>query len=139
MNRPKFSAISSINFLRMPELAAPPKRIGHYLLLEKIGEGGMGVVWKAQDTRLKRQVALKLLTGAEFCSEERRARSLNEARTASALNHPNIVAVYDVGSDTAVGDYIAMEFVDGQTLARIIPRGGLPERAEAVRPGWCNF
>jgi len=98
--------------------------IGHYEVLEKLGEGGMGVVWKARDTRLERFVALKLLPAAMTADPERRRRFVLEARAASALNHPNIVTIYDI--DHADGnDFIAMEYVAGKTLDRLIPKQGL--------------
>jgi len=88
--------------------------ISHYRVLEKLGEGGMGVVWKAHDTELDRVVALKS-TGA---------RMYQEARAASALNHPNIVTIYDLLHHEGE-TYLVMEFVDGKTLDRVIPRNGL--------------
>jgi serine/threonine protein kinase len=98
--------------------------IGHYEILEKLGEGGMGVVWKARDTRLERFVALKLLPTAKTADPERRRRFVQEARSASALNHPNIVTIYDI--DRADGaDYIAIEYVAGKTLDQLIPKKGL--------------
>ena len=95
-----------------------------YQILEKLGEGGMGVVYKARDTRLGRIVALKLLSEAPGRSPDSR-RFMREARATSALSHPNILTIHDV--DTADGvDYIAMEFVAGETLAQSIPPAGLP-------------
>src|SRR5215471_4895608 len=99
--------------------------IGHYEILGKIGEGGMGVVWKARDPQLNRLVALKILSPAKQIDEDRKRRFLQEARAASALNHPNIVTIYEIGCDSDT-DFIAMEYVAGKTLDRIIPRGGLP-------------
>ena len=98
--------------------------IGHYLILEKLGEGGMGVVYKARDIRLDRLVAIKVLPADRIGDEERRARFIREARSASALNHPNIITVYDVNVD---GNdlYIAMEFVDGKALNQSIPASGM--------------
>ena len=70
-------------------------RLGHFDLLQKIGEGGMGVVYKARDTRLERVVAIKLLLENRAADAERRARFIHEAKAASALNHPNIVTIHD--------------------------------------------
>ena len=84
----------------------------------------MGEVYKARDTRLDRVVAIKILLSEKTGDASRRVRFVQEAKAASALNHPNIVTVYDVGSGNGV-DYIAMEFVDGKTVEQLIPRGGM--------------
>jgi len=105
------------------------RTISHYEVVELLGEGGMGVVYKARDTQLNRFVALKTLPPGE--GAEGRSRLLEEAQAASALNHPNIVTVHQViRSDE--GDFIVMELVSGRTLDRIIPRHGLP-LGEALR------
>jgi non-specific serine/threonine protein kinase len=94
--------------------------ISHYRVLDRLGQGGMGEVFLAEDLRLHRQVALKLLRQQPGCEEEERARLLREARAASALNHPNIAVIYDVEeSDTPHGRayLLAMEYVPGKTLA----------------------
>ena len=101
------------------------RRVSHYEIREKLGEGGMGAVYRAYDSRLRRPVALKVLPPEYARDPERRERLLREARAASALSHPNIVGIYDVGSDNGV-DFIAMEFVDGKTLGKAIPPEGLP-------------
>ena len=99
--------------------------ISHYRILEKLGEGGMGVVYKARDTHLDRNVALKILPPDKVADPERRRRFVQEARAASALSHPGIVTIYDI--DNAGGVYfIAMEYVPGKTLDRLIGRKGLP-------------
>ncbi len=103
----------------------PGRTISHYEVLEQLGQGGMGVVYKARDTRLDRLVALKILPPESVRDPERRRRFVNEARSASALNHPNIVAIYDIDSTTGV-DFIAMEYVGGSTLEDLIGRKGLP-------------
>jgi tetratricopeptide (TPR) repeat protein/predicted Ser/Thr protein kinase len=100
------------------------RTIAHYEVLEKLGEGGMGVVYLARDTRLGRMVALKALPVGDHLNSRRRARLILEAKAASALNHPNIVTVY--GIENAVGvDYIAMEYIQGETLANLIGSRGL--------------
>jgi serine/threonine protein kinase len=96
----------------------------HFRILEKIGEGGMGVVYKALDTHLDRPVAVKVLPPGKVADAEHKRRFVQEAKAASALNHPNIVTVYDVASDRGL-DFIVMEFVDGQTLERLIGRRGM--------------
>src|SRR5262245_6159236 len=75
------------------------QRIGHFVLLSKLGQGGMGVVYLAEDQRLRRRVALKLLPAEVAKSPERRARFLREARSASAFVHPNVAAVFEIGED----------------------------------------
>src|SRR5262245_41331820 len=97
--------------------------LSHYHITEKIGEGGMGVVYKALDTRLNRPVAIKVLSSARESDPEQKRRFVQEAKAASALNHPNIVTVYEIDSDGGV-DFMAMEFVQGRTLqARIGTKG----------------
>src|SRR5512144_2051281 len=102
-------------------------RLGAYEILEPLGAGGMGEVYRARDTRLGREVALKVLPSALAAIPERVARFEREARSASALNHPNIVTIYEVGSRDSVS-YIAMELVKGETLRAILLEGPLPVR-----------
>ena len=98
---------------------------GKYRILEEIGRGGMGIVYKAEDIQLKRTAALKFLSPDSTAIPSREKRFAQEAQTASALNHPNICTIYEVG-ETEGNSYIAMEYVDGRPLDRMIPPGGLP-------------
>ena len=98
--------------------------IGHYRILEKLGSGGMGEVWKAEDTRLNRLVALKILPPDKTLDPDRKRRFVQEARSASALHHPHIITIYDIGSD-GDQDYIAMEYIAGSTLEHAIGDKGL--------------
>ena len=93
--------------------------VSHYEVLERIGEGGMGVVYKARDTLLGRFVALKTQPAEGAAEPERRSRLLREARAASALHHPNIVDVYDLLHHEG-NDVIVMELVTGRTLDRAV-------------------
>jgi serine/threonine protein kinase len=99
--------------------------ISHFRLVEKLGEGGMGVVYKAEDLRLRRPVALKFLSKAALSAVENRERFLQEAQAAAALSHPNIATVFEF-FETDGMSFIAMEFVEGSTLERLIAEGPLP-------------
>jgi serine/threonine protein kinase/tetratricopeptide (TPR) repeat protein len=98
--------------------------ISHFEILEKLGEGGMGVVYCARDVKLDRLAALKILPPEQMANPRRRARFAAEAKAASALNHPNIVTIYEIESMDGV-ECIAMEYIRGETLSELIPATGL--------------
>jgi serine/threonine protein kinase len=97
----------------------------HYKLIEKIGEGGMGVVWKAGDTTLDREIAIKILPDAFSSDPERLARFEREAKLLASLQHPNIAVVYGLHEADGV-HFLAMELVGGEDLTQRIARGPLP-------------
>ena len=99
----------------------PGRRLGHHEIQSKLGAGGMGTVYQALDTRLNRTVALKVLSPDRWEGTAGRGRLMREAQAASALNHPNIVTVYEIGHDAGV-DFIAMERVEGRTLGELAAR-----------------
>ena len=98
--------------------------LDRYQIESKLGEGGMGVVYRARDTHLGRIVALKVLPPDKVSDPDRKQRFVQEAKAASALNHPGIVTVHDIRSHDNV-DFIVMEYVEGKTLERMIPSTGL--------------
>ena len=100
------------------------KVLGHYRVVEKLGAGGMGVVYKARDTHLDRFVALMILPPERIADAERKRRFVQEAKAASALNHPNIIHVYDIAEADGI-EFIAMEYVQGKTLERFVGVKGL--------------
>src|SRR5262245_46858010 len=111
---------------------APPLRVlpsgsvfAHYRIVGELGAGGMGVVYRARDERLDREVAVKVLPPASFDDPAARARLVREAKAAAALNHPNVCTVHEVGEANGQA-YIAMEVVEGRTLSALLTTGPLP-------------
>ena len=101
------------------------RRLGAYQLDALLGRGGMGEVYRARDTRLGRDVAIKILARDQVADPDRKRRFLQEARAVSTLNHPNIVTLHDIASDDGV-DFLVLEYVGGKTLHDLIPPRGLP-------------
>lgn len=99
------------------------KTLGHYRVLAKIGEGGMGDVYSAEDTKLKRHVALKVLPSEMAAVPDRLARFQREAEAIAKLSHPNIVTIFSVEESESV-HFLTMELVDGRPLSEILPKNG---------------
>ena len=108
----------------------PVKSIAHYRIVEPIGAGGMGAVYKAYDSKLQRTVAIKLLPSEYVAQDDRRRRFFQQARAASALSHPHILTIYEVGEEQGCC-YFTMEYVEGQTLAQILRGTPLEPRQAA--------
>jgi serine/threonine protein kinase len=113
------------------------RTISHYEIVEKLGEGGMGVVYEARDTHPDRFVAIKVLPPEKVADAERKRRSVQEAKSASALTHPNIITIYNIASDNGI-DFISMEYVPGKALNQLISSKGLA-LAHACRWGGGRF
>ena len=107
--------------------------LGHYRVVERIGAGGMGQVYRAQDQHLGRDVAIKVLPPGTLSDETARKRFRNEALTLSRLNHPNIATIHDFDTQAGV-DFLVMEYVPGTTLSEKLAAGPLPEK-EVARLG----
>jgi serine/threonine-protein kinase len=123
-------AESSASFLETPAIGVATvsligRRLGAYRIEQPIGAGGMGEVYRAKDTRLGRDVAVKILPAALAADPQRRSRFEREARAVAALNHPNICTIHDVGQDQGL-DFLVMELVDGEPLASRLKKGPLP-------------
>jgi eukaryotic-like serine/threonine-protein kinase len=131
IEKPAFADQVTTSCFRPVTSEAAPKpdltgvAVGHYRILEEIGSGGMGQVFRALDTRLHRTVAIKVLPSTHVGDPDRKRRFLQEARAASKLNHPNIITLHDMVSDGGV-DYLVMEYVAGKTLKELIRSEGLP-------------
>ena len=108
------------------------RKLLHYEVTEKMGEGGMGVVYKARNTHLDRCVAIKVLPPQKVGDAARKMPFVQEAKAASALNHPNILTIHDISSDDGV-DFMAMEYVSGSTLDQLMRGGSLP-----IGPASCS-
>ncbi|MGE5813446.1 MAG: serine/threonine-protein kinase, partial [Acidobacteriota bacterium] len=106
-------------------MADLPSRFGPYEIVSPLGAGGMGQVFRGRDTRLQRFVAIKILHAADALDPERQRRFAQEAVAASALNHPNILTVYDVGTDGDV-QYLVSEMIEGESLRAEMDRGRVP-------------
>jgi serine/threonine protein kinase/Flp pilus assembly protein TadD len=106
-------------------MTATVARLSHYRLIEPLGEGGMGIVWKARDEQLDRDVAIKMLPERFAADPERRSRFLREAKAVAALNHPNIVTIYAV-EEAGGTAFFVMELISGEPLTAHVPEGGLP-------------
>ena len=107
---------SAVEQKRLVEIG---QTLGHYRLEEKLGQGGMGVVYRALDTHLDRRVAIKVLPMLFLADRERKKRFIQEAKAASALNHPNVVTIHDISESDGI-DFIAMEYVEGEPLSKLI-------------------
>src|SRR6202030_980779 len=105
----------------------PGTRLGPYEIVAPLGAGGMGEVSRARDTRLGRDVALKILPESFARESDRLVRFEQEARTVAALNHPNILAVFDIGQHDG-SPFLVSEFLEGETLRAVLDRGALPQR-----------
>ena len=115
------------------EPLAPGQKLARYEIISQLGAGGMGEVYRARDSQLQRDIALKVLLPSDLDDQTARARLVREARAAAALNHPHICTVHEVGEETGQA-YIAMELVEGRTLSAIVAAGAMPAE-QVVRLG----
>jgi serine/threonine protein kinase len=120
-----YKKVEETEVMGVAHLLEAGTRLGRFLILEPLGSGGMGVVYRAQDEKLERVVAIKMLNPGVLSGDEARRHFRREALTLAKLNHPRIAAVYDVGEQNGA-DYIVMELVDGESLAAKLRAGALP-------------
>ena len=124
--------------IRLATMAAPTlssgQTLGHFRLIEEIGAGGMGIVYRAWDTRLERDVAVKVLNAKALSDTDARKRFRREALILSRLNHPNVESVYDFHSEKGV-DYLVMEYVPGASLNQRLEKGAPPPEKEVLGLG----
>jgi serine/threonine protein kinase len=124
-DRDETSLLGSLGSAPTEIQIGPGAELGPYKIEALLGAGGMGQVFRARDTRLGRVVAIKVLPHDRVNDPERKRRFLQEARAASALNHPNIVTLHDIANYSGV-DFLVMEYVEGKSLDKLIPSKGLP-------------
>src|SRR5208283_3268942 len=128
---PRAAAVISMNpphtSVSVPSTLLPGTRFGNYEILQRLGAGGMGEVYRAKDSRLDREVAIKTVSLNHCSLPEALSRFEREARSACSLNHPNIVTIYELGHVNGT-HYIAMELVDGETLRELLESGPMPFR-----------
>jgi urea transport system substrate-binding protein len=134
------SVMTIVDFLQPAREVGEIGWLNHYCLIRLLGEGGMGCVFEAEDTRLRRHVALKFMRPVDADNAESRERFLREARSLAALSHPHIIAVYDLGLACAVDGqhdlpYLAMQFLQGETLEEAVLRRGPMPQDEVIRIG----
>jgi eukaryotic-like serine/threonine-protein kinase len=132
LSEPPYKVMQETTATGGGHLLEPGTRLGRYLILDPLGSGGMGVVYRARDEKLERVVAIKMLTPGVLGGEEARRHFRNEALALARLNHPRIAAVYDVGEHDGA-DYIVMELVEGESLAAKLRASALPvKQATAI-------
>jgi eukaryotic-like serine/threonine-protein kinase len=119
-----YPELNTCNDELMADPLAPGSNIAHYRVVSRLGEGGMGAVYLADDTRLGRRAALKVLPANVAADPDRMHRFVQEAKLASALTHPNVAYIYEIGDDDGLR-FIAMEYVEGEPLSLRLGRGPL--------------
>ena len=127
LDRPAWEGMSPADEQAQPDVWPAGSKIGNFEIISLLGRGGMGEVYRARDSRLKREVAIKFLHPDLSGDKPRRRRLLQEARSASALNHPGIVTVHEIG-ESGGREFMVMELVNGQPLSQLIGPEGLPVR-----------